>query len=91
MTLIAPPMASEPYIVEPEPSQHFDLRDGIQRHGDIHVVMAGLRVVQPHAVQQHQRLGVAGAANRKVVLNAIGRAGFADRWTDPAEGRPPGC
>ena len=38
---------------------HFDARHRIERHGDVHVVMAGLRIVQPQPVQQYESLGVA--------------------------------
>ena len=55
-------------------AQHLDLRHGIQRHGDIHIVMAGLDVVQAQAVEQHQGLAEAAAANGKIGLHAVGSA-----------------
>ena len=49
MMLITPPMASEPYSVDPEP-RITSMRDTeSERHRNIHIVMAGLRVVEPHA------------------------------------------
>ena len=74
MMLITPPTASEPYSVEPEPRSTSTRVDGIERHRDIHIVMAGLRVAQPLAVEQHQRLREGAAADREVGLHAIGRA-----------------
>jgi hypothetical protein len=74
MMLITPPTASEPYSVEPEPRSTSTRVDGIERHRDIHIVVAGLRVAQALAVEQHQRLGEGAAAYRKVGLHAIGRA-----------------
>jgi len=57
-------------------AQHFDSGDGIERHGNIHVVMAGLDVVETEAVEQHQGLFEVGAADGEIVLHAIGRAGL---------------
>ena len=48
--------------------------DAFERHRNIHVVVAGLRVVQPLPVEQDQGLAEAGAADREVGLNAVGRA-----------------
>ena len=53
---------------------HFDPRNRIERHGDVHIVMAGLNVVEALAVQQDERLAEAGAADREVALHAAGRA-----------------
>ena len=74
MKLTTPPTASEPYRVEPEPAQHFDAGDRFERHRDIQIVVAGLHVVHAHAVEQDQRLAEAGAADREVGLDAVGRA-----------------
>ena len=55
-------------------AHHLDALDAFERHRDIHVVVAGLHVVEPHAVEQHQRLAEARAADREVGLHAVRRA-----------------
>jgi hypothetical protein len=54
--------------------QDLYLRDRIQRHRQIHRVMAGLRVVETHAVQQNECLRKGPAANGEVALNIAGPA-----------------
>ena len=50
--------------------QHLDTIDVHERHGNVAVVMPRLRVVQPDAVDEHQRLPERGAADREVALDA---------------------
>jgi len=51
------------------PKQHLDALDVVQRDGEIAVVMPGLGVVQTNAVEQHQRLTEASAADREIGLH----------------------
>ena len=74
MMLTTPPDRVRPVQRRARAAQHFDAVDGIERHGDIHVVVAGLRVAQALAVEQHQRLAESAAADREIGLYAIGRA-----------------
>ena len=50
--------------------QHLDALDVEQRHRDVAVVMPRLGVVETGAVDEHQRLAEAGAADREVGLDA---------------------
>jgi hypothetical protein len=52
----------------------FHALHAFERHRDIHIVMPGLRVVEAHAVEQHQRLAEARAADGEIALHAVGRA-----------------
>ena len=54
----------------PRPMENFDPLDRVERHGDVAVVVARLRIVQTHAVDEHEHLAEVGAANREVGLNA---------------------
>jgi hypothetical protein len=56
------------------PAHHFDAIHTFERHGDIHVVVAGLRVVDAHAVEQHEGLAEARAADGKIALHPVRRA-----------------
>ena len=47
---------------------------GIHRHGNVHVVMAGLYVVEPQAVQHDEGLAEARPADGQIVLHAAGSA-----------------
>lgn len=51
-------------------AQDLDSLDRIERHRNIAVVVPGLRVIEPNAVDEHQRLAEVGAANREVRLDA---------------------
>ena len=64
-------------------AHHLDARDGVHRHRDIHVVVAGLDVVEAHAVEQHEGLLEVGAADGEVGLYAVGRAFLqVERWVE---------
>jgi hypothetical protein len=64
--------------------QDLDPLDRIKRHRHVTVVMPGLRIVQPHAVDQHQHLPEMGAADREVRLQAAHAAGaHVDRRRQP--------
>src|ERR1039458_6386456 len=52
----------------------FNALDVFERHRDIHVGVAGLRVAEAHAVEQDEGLAEAGAADGEIGLHAIGRA-----------------
>ena len=56
-------------------AKHLDAVHGVERQRDVHIVMAGLRVVEALAVEQHQRLPERAAADRDIRLHASGRAG----------------
>ncbi len=45
--------------------------DRFERHGNVGVVMPGLRVVQADAVHHHQRLAESGAADAEIRLHAV--------------------
>lgn len=53
--------------------QHFDPADRIDGDGKIHIVMTGLRIIEAEAIEQHEGLAIAGAADGDVALHAIGR------------------
>ena len=55
--------------------ENFDPFDRVERHGDVAVMVARLRIVQSHAVDEHEHLAEVGAANREVGLNAALTAG----------------
>jgi hypothetical protein len=62
---------------------HFDAFHGIERHGNVHVVVAGLDVVEPQAVEQDEGLFEGGSANGKVGLHAVGGARLeVERWIE---------
>ncbi len=54
--------------------QDFHLADGFEGHGDVHVVVAALHVVEAQAVEQDEGLAEVAAANGHVGLHAIGAA-----------------
>ena len=54
----------------PAAEQDFDALDVEQRHRDVAVVVPRLGVVEAGAVDQHQRLAEAGAADGEVGLDA---------------------
>ena len=56
------------------PAHHFDALHAFEGHRDVHIVMAGLWVVQTHAVEQHEGLAEAGAADGEIRLDAVGGA-----------------
>ena len=51
--------------------QDIDARDGVERHGDIKVQVAGLGVVDAQAVEQDQGLLEGGTTDGEVGLNAV--------------------
>jgi hypothetical protein len=54
----------------PRSLQNLDPLDGVERHGDVAVVVARLGVVQANAVDQHQHLTEICPANGEVGLHA---------------------
>jgi hypothetical protein len=50
--------------------QHFDALHGVERNGNVAVVVSGLRVVQPNAVDEHQHLSKVRAAHGEIRLHA---------------------
>ena len=70
ITLTVPPNASAPKSDEPGSVQHLDALHGVERNRDVAVVMARLRVVQAHAVDEHEHLTEVGAAHGEVGLHA---------------------
>src|SRR5687768_7131724 len=50
--------------------QYLDTLDRIERNGNIAVVVAGLCVVQPNPIDEHQHLTEVGSTNRKVRLDS---------------------
>ena len=72
-------------------AHHLDARDGIERDGNIHIVMAGLGVVEALAVEQDERLA---EARRREWRHRPGRRwarARGSRWRDPGEGGRRGC
>ena len=70
ITWTTPPKASAPYSEDPGPCEHLDPLDLVERDRDVAVVMSRLRVVEAHAVDEHERLAERGAAQREVRLHA---------------------
>ena len=52
-------------------AQDFDALDGLQRHGNVHVVVAGLHVVRSPAVQEDEGLREGSAADGNIRLHAV--------------------
>ncbi len=70
MTLTVPPKASAPKSDEPGPCSTSIRSTASSGTGMSPLWWPGLRVVQPHAVHEHEHLPEAGAADRKVALDA---------------------
>ncbi len=56
--------------------QDVDAGDGVERHGDVEIEVAGLGVVDTQAVDEDEGLLEGGAADGKVGLDAAGGAGL---------------
>ena len=69
ITLTVPPKASAPNSDDPGAVQDLDTLHGVERHRDVAVMVAGLLIVQPHAVHEHEHLAETGAAHGEVALN----------------------
>ena len=59
----------------PGTMEDFDPLDRVERHGDVAIMVTRLRIVQSHAVNEHEHLAEVGAADREVGLDAALTAG----------------